>query len=185
MKSLYTISVVLVLSFPSVSRGQSFKKYIAGTYAQVGTAIHRNTDGGCILAGYTKSFGSVGNYDLYLVRTDSTGNMMWTRTFGTSGIEMGDAVVQTADSGFLASGQSMGRIYLVRTDPNGDLMWSRTYGGPTGSSGYGLANTHDGGAILVGTTADYPAASNILRSAQMTWAIPYGHAPSTSVLRLT
>lgn len=136
MKSLYTISVVLVLSFPSVSRGQSFKKYIAGTYAQVGTAIHRNTDGGCILAGHTKSFGSVGNDDLYLVRTDPTGNMIWTRTFGTPGIDIGNAVVQTADSGFLALGRSMGSIYLVRTDPNGDLVWSRTYGGPTGGSGY-------------------------------------------------
>lgn len=167
MKSFLTSSIATVLLLPTVSSGQSFKKYIAGPYAQQGGAIDRTTDGGFIMAGQTRSFGAIGEDDLYLVRTDPNGNMMWTRTFGSNVNDLGVAVKQTHEGGFLTAGfsgnadASAGEAYLVRTDSNGDLLWSRTYGGFGFAAGYGLTITPDGGAILVGGAADYPTASNI------------------------
>lgn len=166
MNKLGPISAVILLFTSSASRGQSFEKYISGPYAQVGTAIQQTSDGGFILAGHTGSFGTTNEYDLYLVRTDATGALLWTRTFGREASDLGYAVKQTSDGGFLMTGFSdstfaaVRDLYLVRTDQNGDLMWSRTYGGPGYETGYGLALTADGGAIVVGES-HYPNPSDV------------------------
>ena len=67
-----------------------------------------------------------GNYDLYLTKTDSLGNVQWCKTYGGANVEIGWSVKQTADGGFIAIGQtnSFGSgnydMYLIKTDSNGN-----------------------------------------------------------------
>lgn len=133
-----------------------------GADADRGYSARETADGGYIMAGYTDSFGA-GLYDLYLVKTDSEGTEEWSYTFGGTGRDYGNAVVQTTDGGYLAVGYTLSfgaggdDVYLVRTDADGILQWQTTYGGSASDVGYGLANTSDGGYIVAGHTLSYGA----------------------------
>ncbi|GEM_PF-1072136 len=111
---------------------QWFKTY-GGTANEESASIIQSYEGGFLIAGYTQSFGA-GSNDCYVLKTDSTGNMLWAKTFGTSLAETGNAVVQTQDSGYAIIGTSEdcgfgnGDILLIRLNSDGDTLWSKCYG---------------------------------------------------------
>jgi hypothetical protein len=78
-------------------------------------------DGGCIIAGMTNSFGS-GGADLWLVRTDSLEDSLWTRTYGGLRDDQGTSVSPCFDGGFIVAGwtRSFGvestDVFMVKTD---------------------------------------------------------------------
>jgi len=82
------------------------------------------SDGGYLLAGSTGSFGA-GSFDGYLVKTDGSGNLQWSRAYGGSGVEFGTVGLETSDGGFLLAGltrsfSAAGDVYLVKTDVTGN-----------------------------------------------------------------
>jgi len=60
-------------------------------------------DGGYALAGTTESFGT-GDYDFWLVKTDASGAMQWSQTYGGTYAEEAYALVQTGDGGYAIAG---------------------------------------------------------------------------------
>jgi hypothetical protein len=129
-----------------------------------GTSVRQTQDGGYALTGYTWSPG-LAEYDIYLVKTDTDGNMEWSRTFGGNGCDYGWSVLQASDGGYIIVGStaSLGLyaddVYMVRTDPLGNLVWSETYGGTDQDVGRCVKQTDDGGYIIAGRTelfASYP-----------------------------
>ena len=114
-----------------------------GSGNEVGWDIRETFDGGYIMVGSTESTGAGGS-DLWLVRTDFSGQELWSSTFGGSGYDAGMAVLQTADSGFVAAGVTAstgaGEMdgYLVRTDRVGVKLWSKTFGGSVEDSLFAL-----------------------------------------------
>ena len=96
-------------------------------------------DGGFLLCGYTESVGA-GGRDMYLVKTDQFGVLVWERAFGDVGTDSGCAVIKAKDGGYLAVGESDsgGReplgAYIVKLDNNGDLEWEVRYGGEAGTT---------------------------------------------------
>jgi hypothetical protein len=101
-----------------------WSKTYGGSESDEGTSVAQTLDGGYILAGTTSSYGGSGS-DVYLIRTDSNGDSLWTRTFGTPRDEWAGSVQQTADSGYViagtTSGDSLGNsdMYLIKTDADG------------------------------------------------------------------
>uniref|UniRef100_A0A7V0Z611 Bulb-type lectin domain-containing protein n=1 Tax=candidate division WOR-3 bacterium TaxID=2052148 RepID=A0A7V0Z611_UNCW3 len=97
-------------------------------------SVIESDDNGYIIVGTTTSFGA-GARDIYLIKTDSIGNIQWTKTFGGLEFDDGWLVQQTADGGYIIAGMtnSFGAgntdAYLIKTDENGDTIWTRTYGG--------------------------------------------------------
>ena len=145
----------------------------------------QQTFGGYIVTGYTMSFG-VGNSDLWLLRTDSNGDTLWTKTFGGNSWDRGSSVVQTNDNGFAITGytRSFGAgtddLWLLRTDSSGDILWTRTYGGPGSDKGSWLLQTDDGGYVITGFTASFGVGSTDLwllktnSSGDTLWTRTYG-----------
>jgi hypothetical protein len=131
-----------------------------GTNEEMGYSVRRTLDSGYVVAGYTASFGAGGS-DVYLVKTDTIGDTMWTRTYGGIGNEIGFSVQQTSDSGYIIAGYTAsfgsgnGDVYLIKTDTIGDTMWTRTYGGVNEDMGYSVRQTPDGGYIVAGKTASF------------------------------
>lgn len=131
---------------------------IGGTEEDFGQAVQQTTDGGYIVTGYTRSYGN-GDWDVYLVKTDSIGDTLWTRTFGGNLEDGGKSVQQTTDGGYIVTGwtYSFGQpgysnIYLIKTDAMGDTLWMKTYGRATSDEyGQSVAQTTDGGYIVGGT----------------------------------
>jgi len=131
-------------------------KTFGGTGNDNGQCVYQTTDGGYVIAGNTTSFGA-GNQRIWLIRTDSLGDTLWTRTFGEDSLDFGGSVQQTADGGYFIAGyrwpwsaESVS-LYLVKTDARGDTLWTRTIGGPGGfAEGMCGQPTKDGGYIIVG-----------------------------------
>ena len=155
------------------------------------TFAQKTSDGGFIIAGYTKSFGA-GNSDILLIKTDGYGNIQWAKTYGTAGNEIAYSVQQTSDGGFIIVGdtghdysQNIGRdILLIKTNANGDIQWAKIYGRAGFDGAYSVQQTSDGGFIIAGYTSldNYPSPSKIIlliktdANGNVQWAKTYGGA---------
>ena len=132
----------------------------------VGYSAQQTSDGGYIIAGYTASYGA-GNGDVYLIKTNSSGDTLWTRTYGGTGEDMGYSVQQTLDGGYVVAGktasfgQGNGDVYLIKTDSSGDTVWTRTWGGAGVDFGNSVQQTSDGGYIVTGYTAPPAGAGDV------------------------
>jgi hypothetical protein len=70
-----------------------------------------------------------------LIKTNASGDTVWTRTYGTAEAELAKSVQQTEDGGYIVTGNTTTYgnydVYLIRTDSSGDAIWSGTYGRAT------------------------------------------------------
>ena len=136
------------------SGNKIWDKTFGGIQKDWGQSVLQTSDGGFIICGATKSYGS-GDMDVWLIKTDSNGNKIWDKTFGGSYDDVGYSVKQTSDGGYIIVGStgSYGRggdIWLIKTDTNGNLKWDKTFGGPNQEQGRSVKQTNDGGYIIAG-----------------------------------
>jgi len=137
-----------------------WSKTYGGMHTEQGNSIQETSDLGFIIAGYSNSYGS-GSYDFYLIRTDSIGDTLWTKTFGGTELDMAHNVIQTRDGGFAIVGETYSYgaggndVFLVKTDSMGDSLWTKTFGGINDDYGRALQETSDTGLIIVGGTNSY------------------------------
>jgi hypothetical protein len=112
------------------------------------------SDGGFLLCGYT--WNPVTNSDIWLVKTDSSGNRLWNRTFSTGEHDKAHAVVELQDGGYAIAGGindgNEGVLLLLRLDSEGNQLWNRTYarGADRTFDGYSIVETPDHGFCLRG-----------------------------------
>jgi len=68
-------------------------------------SVEQMSDGGSILAGQTASSGSGGN-DFWIVRVNSSGSPLWSRTVGGANSDICYSIMQTGDGGYALAGQT-------------------------------------------------------------------------------
>ncbi|MGB3342088.1 MAG: hypothetical protein WBB37_11470 [bacterium] len=124
-------------------------------------SVKQTSDGGYILVGLTTSYGA-GGIDAYVIKTDSFGNALWSRTYGSTQDDWAQDVEECDNGGYIIVGgtNSFGndyQVYIVRTDANGDTLWTKTIGGDDVDTGQSIVTGQDGCAIIVGTAQLYGA----------------------------
>lgn len=136
--------------------------------------IHQTFDGGYILGGNSqgnlsgdKSENRIGtSVDIWIVKLDIFGNVIWDNTIGGTNMDNVIRIIQTNDSGFIIGGSSSSNIsgdksspphnagisdcWIVKTDRNGSVVWDKTIGGNDFDRLESLEQTADGGFILGG-----------------------------------
>jgi hypothetical protein len=133
-----------------------------GSDLDLAVSVQKTSDDGYIIAGGTFSFGA-GMADVYLLKIDSVGNIIWTRTYGGFSLDAASYVEQTSDGGYIIAGQTMSfgagdnDFYIIKTDSSGDSLWTRVYGGSGSDECRSIQQTSDGGYIVGGITYSYGA----------------------------
>ena len=136
-------------------------------------SMQQTADGGYILGGWSysnisgdKTENSNGVSDLWIVKTDALGNILWQNTIGGSFYDELWSIRQTADGGYILGAQSDSNIsgdkaensngvldyWIVKTDALGNIQWQNTIGGNGGDGITSIRQTADGGYILGGVS---------------------------------
>jgi hypothetical protein len=136
------------------------KKYGGAVSFSVFRSLLQTDDGGFVATGSTADFGH-GSDDVFLVRTNSLGDTMWTRAFGDSGSEWAYDLKRTTDGGYILTGLTASTLgadwdlFLIRTDSMGNSMWMKRYGGTGDDYGCAIQVMPDGGFIIGGGTTSF------------------------------
>lgn len=136
-------------------------------------SIEQTADGGYIFIGSTLSSASgdvtgikKGNYDIWVVKLNSSGNITWQKNLGGTQSDLGYIAKQTADGGYYIGGYTLSSAsndvtgvnngaqdaWLLKLDSSGNTVWQKNYGGSGNESFYGIQLMSDGGCVLAGFT---------------------------------
>lgn len=141
-----------------------------GSDADFGRDMVEMSDGGLVIVGYSYSTdGHVGNEQggvaLWVLRLDAEGNVLWSRTFGGSGFDSGNAVCATPDGGLLVVAETSSTdgdilnalggsdVWVFRLNASGELLWQQNFGGPLNDYGLAVLATNDGGYVVGGSSS--------------------------------
>jgi hypothetical protein len=139
------------------------KTFIESKYGY-GLSVSQTSDEGYIVTGASQD-NDIMDSEIFLIKTDSDGDDLWTKTYASDNYEIGNSVDQTNDGGYIiaASSNEFGVDnygLIVKTDEQGDLLWDKLFG-PSGSF-YSVEQTNEGGYITVGQTEYYgPPKGNV------------------------
>jgi hypothetical protein len=115
------------------SGNQIWSKNYGGTGDEHALSVVQTGDGGYLLAGTTNSYGA-GNEDFWLVKTDSSGNQIWDKTYGGVNPDYFRTMIKTNDGGFAFCGVMnfvtavSADAAIIKIDSSGAVMWSGVYG---------------------------------------------------------
>jgi len=154
-----------------------------GAGTEYGHACAEVADG-YLITGYTTSTKQDAlDKDVYLLKLDFDGDLLWSRTYGGPLTDVGTALCVLNDGyaicGFTeSSGAGETDIYLLRTDFDGEEKWSKTFGGELTDMGSAVMADPNGGLVVGGTTnsvtgnSDYYLIKTDADGNQL-WANPY------------
>ncbi len=147
-----------------------WNKTYGGTGNDQAYNIISTAEGGYLLSGETNSTdGDIklnhGASDLWLLKLDANGNVMWEKTFGGTGDEYFGKVTACTDGGYFLCGISKSNnsgdvpashgdedFFIVKMDANGNKLWSKMYGGTMREGPGSIIGDTDGGCIVTGYT---------------------------------
>jgi len=150
-----------------------WQKVIGGHADDFLWSLHSTSDGGYIVGGYSKSNANFekaenchGDYDYWVLKLDSAGNILWQNTIGGANADWFKTINETDDGGFIVGGSSMSGIsgdktdsawgyfdyWVLKLDSIGNIEWQITIGGTSDDRLYDVQQTSDGGYIACGTS---------------------------------
>jgi len=144
-----------------------WQKSLGGSDNDEAMSIEQTTDGGYIVAGFSKSIdgdltANHGLEDYWITKLDSTGLIEWQKSYGGSGDENANFIQQTTDGGFIVAGFSESDdgdvllnhgsfdFWILKLHPSGSIEWQRALGGSDNDKAFSVQQSTDGGFIVVG-----------------------------------
>ncbi|MBD3405029.1 MAG: hypothetical protein GF411_02700 [Candidatus Lokiarchaeota archaeon] len=129
----------------NTTSGMIWEQLYGGSGREWGFTILETSDGGYIACGLSDSTDIVacpalGDWDSYIIRIDSDGELLWQKRYGGSAADL-SYVIKATDDGFILSGGSWSSdienctnhgerdFYIYKIDTDGNLLWQRLYGG--------------------------------------------------------
>tara|TARA_R110002012_G_scaffold312248_1_gene522555 strand:- start:108703 stop:110028 length:1326 start_codon:yes stop_codon:yes gene_type:complete len=141
---------------------------LGGSKNESGQSIIKTTDGGYAILGFTQSAdGDISDkinesYDFWVLKYDTNHILQWSKTYGGTGNDRGEKIVQTPDGGYAVLGYSDSNdgdvatnagaqdYWLAKLDSSGNLIWQQSYGYAGADRGTSILVTTDGGFFITG-----------------------------------
>ena len=106
-----------------------WQKAYGGSRHDGANALFSTSDGGCVIAGFTSSFGTANDYyDISVLKMDGEGNVEWGKTFGGEGTDVAFALSPAQDGGYVVAGytDSFGAgeddFWVLKLSASGDIQ---------------------------------------------------------------
>ncbi|WP_051364359.1 T9SS type A sorting domain-containing protein [Flavobacterium limnosediminis] len=146
-----------------------WQKRLGGAGNEIATSVQVTSDGGYIVAGYTTSnngnvSGNHGGSDVWVVKLDSNGTILWQKCLGGTGNERASSIQTASDGGYIVAGHTNSNdgnvsgnhgdfdAWVVKLDSNGTIRWQKCFGGSAADYASSIQVTTDGGYIFAGET---------------------------------
>ncbi|WP_159025503.1 T9SS C-terminal target domain-containing protein [Aquimarina sp. Aq78] len=135
---------------------------LGGTLDDLAYDVHQTTDQGYIVAGYSESSdfdvsGNNGKKDSWILKLDTSGELVWQVNLGSSESDAARSVQQTTDGGYIFAGNSgasdfdastnnggYADFWVVKLNPFGELLWEISFGGPEPDYANTIQQTNNG-----------------------------------------
>jgi hypothetical protein len=156
-----------------------WERSFGGTGIEISYDIANTLDNGYVVVGNTFSTdgdisGNKGESDIWLIKVDDAGSILWEQTYGGTQFDAAQAVISSKDGGYFIVGNSKSididatlnngenDIWVIKTDSNGRLLWQNSFGGIDLDYGFDIVENLDGSILVVGETlsADFPTLAN-------------------------
>ena len=196
---------IFVTKFSSTGQIQ-WTNFYGGSDDDIGNDIVESVDGSFYLIGYSKSKDgdasiNKGQHDNWLLKIDSSGNLLWEKSYGFAGHDHAYNIIATNDGGLFFNGflditasngqgkalrHGVGEFWCHKIDQKGNVIWRNYFGGSNNDRSYDAIETADGGYILLGTSEsnDFDISKNngsydiwvvkISRFGDLEWEKSYG-----------
>lgn len=128
-------------------------KYYGGTGDEIGYNIKETSDRGLIITGTTNSFNN-GLSVCFLTKTDSVGNLLWSKTYNPNNQPSTGYTVKQISNGYIIGGQNY-KLLMIKTNLMGDMIWTRIHGNANPQNALQIEMTNDGGYITIGNSLDF------------------------------
>jgi hypothetical protein len=151
---------LMIGSFQLFSQTQFQKKMGTGAN-EIMYDILKLSDG-YVLAG--SKYNAITQNDMWVVRIDFDGNIIWSKTFGSTKDDKAYSITRTDDNCFILAGYSKGyittgadssNVCIAKIDSNGVWQWSKIYGGNSIDIAYSVKKTLNGGLIICGYSESF------------------------------
>lgn len=154
-----------------------WQKTYGGSDDERASDLIQTNDGGYAVIGKSKSEDgdvseNAGYEDFWIIKLDSYGSILWQKSFGYSGVDTPNSIIQTNDQGYLITGvldvsasngqgsrlssvqarHAGGDYWVIKLNSSGNKEWSNYYGGTFTDTAYDTVQTNDNGYIIVGSS---------------------------------
>ncbi|MBU1921396.1 hypothetical protein KKG66_11155, partial [bacterium] len=158
MQTRHTYLIIALLLVSSISFAQPdslWSRTYGGIEGDYCCDALRTADGGYLLAGTTNSYGE-GASDFWIVKTDESGDSLWSRTYGSQASESCNDAIQTSDGGSVLAGTVHENlnpdVWVVKTNGVGDSLWSWRFDGGGEDHCDGVIQANNGDYVIAGRT---------------------------------
>jgi hypothetical protein len=114
---------------------------------------------------------NAGSGDVFLVKYNAAGGLLWSQQFGTDHVEGGEGIAIDVTGGVYVAGTTRGNLgapnvgeadaYLVKYDQSGNFLWSHQFGTSKEDFGYSVAIDGTGNVVVSGATRGDLANTNL------------------------
>ncbi|MBP6389684.1 MAG: T9SS type A sorting domain-containing protein [Flavobacteriales bacterium] len=169
--------------------GIAWQHALGGSATDEAKDVEQTADGGSVIIGSTQSTngdvtGLHGGTDIWVVKLDALGALVWQRTLGGSGYDYPGAISPTSDGGYIAVGRSSSTdgdvtgnhggtadAWVAKLDTAGNIQWQRSLGGTLSDWGYDVLPTNDGGYIVAASTYSSDGDVTFIHGYEDAWLI--------------
>lgn len=165
-----------------------WQKTFGGTGGEIANSIIATADGGYAVAGTTRSndgdvSGNQGANDFWVIKINSAGTLQWQKTFGGTGIDQANAIVQNTDGSYTVTGETRSNngnvsgnhggidFWVINISSTGALQWQKTFGGTGNDQATSVIQTTDGGYAVAGTASSNDGDVSVNHGSQDGWII--------------
>jgi hypothetical protein len=146
-----------------------WSRFFGGSFTDTPNGIVENTNNELIIAGSSDSddvdiSGNKGSYDFWVVKTASSGDLIWEKSFGGTEIDEARGIAPTNDGNYVIVGDTRSSdqdvsqnngaadLWLIKISDNGHVLWEQSIGGTNFDVPRSIRPTLDGGFLIAGSS---------------------------------